>query len=133
MSFIIHVRIPSSLVQLFLFSFATEHMVLLHSIPHPSCALLVLPSNSVTYRPFNLCERSTFLVRILNNASTIALRLNRQYAELNSDYERKRRAVNDLVGRIQDTTDEKGIFYHDTSYQMLQKLKLKYCATKQTR
>jgi len=37
---------------------------------------------------------------MLNNASTIALRLNRQYAELNDDYKRKRGAMNDLVGRI---------------------------------
>ena len=63
-------------------------------------------------------------------------RINRLYAEQNDDYKRKLRAINDLVGRIQDTVDMKGISYLarcDTLHQMLQKLKSKYSATEETR
>ena len=63
-------------------------------------------------------------------------RLNCQYSEDNDEYKRKRKALNDLVGRIQDTIDRKGIAYItkcNTPYQMLQKLKTKFCATEETR
>src|SRR5436190_8605978 len=57
-------------------------------------------------------------------------RINRRYTEDNDDYKRKRRAMNDLMVRIQDTIDKKGISYIakcDTIHQILQKLKSRYC------
>ena len=63
-------------------------------------------------------------------------RINRQYTEQNDEYKRKRRALSELVRRIQDTIDKRGISYIaqcDTPYQMLRKLKSKYCATEETR
>jgi hypothetical protein len=63
-------------------------------------------------------------------------RINRQYTEQNDEYKRKRRALSELVGRIQDTIEKRGISYIaqcDTPYQMLRKLKSKYCATEETR
>jgi hypothetical protein len=54
----------------------------------------------------------------------------------NDKYKRKRRALSKLVGRIQDTIDKKGISYiaqYDIPYQMLQKLKSRYCTTEETR
>ena len=63
-------------------------------------------------------------------------RINRQYTEQNNEYKRKRRVLSELVGRIQDTIDKRGISYIaqcDTPYQMLRKLKTRYCATEETR
>src|SRR5438270_6780560 len=63
-------------------------------------------------------------------------RINRRYTEDNDDYKRKRKAMNNLMGRIQDTIDKKGISYIakcDTIHQILQKLKSRYCATEETR
>ena len=63
-------------------------------------------------------------------------RINRQYSEQNDEYKRKRKALSELVGRIQDTIDKRGISYVaqcDTPYQMLKKLKSRYCATEETR
>ena len=63
-------------------------------------------------------------------------RLNQHFAEENDSYKRKRKAMNDLVGRIQDTVDMKGISYLancDTLYEMLKKLRTKYSVTEETR
>jgi hypothetical protein len=63
-------------------------------------------------------------------------RINRQYTEQNNEYKRKRRVLSKLVGRIQDTIDKRGISYIvqcDIPYQMLRKLKSRYCATEETR
>jgi len=62
-------------------------------------------------------------------------RINRLYVEQSDDYKWKLRAMNDLVSRIQDTVDMKGISYLarcDSLHQMLQKLKSKYSATEET-
>jgi hypothetical protein len=61
--------------------------------------------------------------------------INCQYSEQNNEYKGKRRALSELVGRIQDTIDKRSISYIaqcDTPYQMLRKLKSKYCATEET-
>jgi hypothetical protein len=63
-------------------------------------------------------------------------RINRQYTEQNDEFKQKRKALNGLVGRIQDTIDRRGISYIaqcDTPYQMIRKLKSRYCATEETR
>jgi hypothetical protein len=62
--------------------------------------------------------------------------INCQYTEQNDEYKCKKRALSKLVRRIQDTTDKRGISYIvqcDTPYQMLRKLKSKYCTTEETR
>ena len=62
--------------------------------------------------------------------------INHRYTKNNDDYKRKCKAMNNLMGRIQDTIDKKGISYiakYDTIHQILQKLKSKYYTIEETR
>ena len=52
-------------------------------------------------------------------------RLNKLYIEQVNEFQQKRRLMNELIGRIQDTVDRKGASYIsqcDIAYKMLQKL-----------
>ena len=81
-------------------------------------------------------EGATTFASLNSNEKEEWQRINRQYADENDEYKRKRKALSELVGRIQDTINRKAISYItdcDTPYQMLRKLKSKYCATEETR
>ena len=58
--------------------------------------------------------------------------LNREYAEENDEFKRKKKSLTELVARIQDTVSQKALSHIsscDTAYEMLSKLKAKYCPT----